>query len=73
VKTLRPSLHAARHAVDRDVLWEIGAKVPDDFYAWVAGEAAAVKSIREILLKENRLDCGSVNLMGYRRQGKVLD
>lgn len=46
---------------------------PDGFYAWVAGEAAAVKSIREILLKENRLDCGSVNLMGCWRQGKVLD
>jgi len=34
---------------------------------------AAVKSIREILLKENRLDRGYVNLMGYWRQGKVRD
>jgi NADPH-dependent ferric siderophore reductase len=59
--------------VDRTILWE--TQVPQDgaFYAWVAGEAGAVKAIRHLLLEERGLPRSATNLMGYWRQGQVRD
>lgn len=60
--------------VDRGILWETQAPPKDDrFYAWVAGEAGAVKAVRQILLKERGLPRTATNLMGYWRIGQVLD
>jgi NADPH-dependent ferric siderophore reductase len=59
--------------IDRDILWNQAAAADDGFYAWVAGEAAAVLAIRAFLITERRLDRGSINLMGYWRMGRALD
>lgn len=60
--------------VDRAILWETQAAPADGrFYAWVAGEAGAVKAIRQILLKERGLPRSMTNLMGYWRRGQVLE
>ncbi|MBW3091545.1 siderophore-interacting protein [Bifidobacterium sp. 82T10] len=58
--------------VDRDLLWE----TPDDarltgFYAWTAGEAAMVRDIRRILLRDHGLDRSRAAFMGYWRDGKA--
>ena len=61
--------------VDRDLLWE----VPDQseredggsLYAWVAGEAAAVREIRRTLVAERHMDRTQVAFMGYWRQGRA--
>ncbi|MPZ36363.1 MAG: siderophore-interacting protein [Rhodospirillales bacterium] len=60
--------------VDRSILWETQAPPNDGrFYSWVAGEAGAVKTIRQILLKERGLPRSATNLMGYWRRGQVLE
>ena len=60
--------------VDRTILWETQA-APEDgpFYVWVAGEAGAVNTIRQILLKERGLPRSATNLMGYWRRGRILE
>jgi NADPH-dependent ferric siderophore reductase len=73
--------------VDVDILWEtparmdtaaIGAsKNPDvpaggmPFYAWIAGEAAAIKDMRRYLVRDVGIDRKQVAFMGYWRQGKA--
>lgn len=59
--------------VDRDILWDRATGASDGFYAWVAGEAMAVRDIRDLLIRDRGLDRRSLNLMGYWRQGRVLD
>lgn len=59
--------------VDREILWETGARSTGGFYAWIAGEAGAVKTIRHVLLKERGFDRAAVNLMGYWRLGQALE
>ncbi|MEI9988579.1 MAG: siderophore-interacting protein [Rhizomicrobium sp.] len=60
--------------VDRSILWETQTPPKDDhFYAWVAGEAGAVKAIRQILIKERAMSRTATNLMGYWRLGRVLE
>lgn len=60
--------------VDRDILWETTpAPSAGAFYAWVAGEAAAVKTIRQNFVVKRGWDRRSVALMGYWRLGKALD
>jgi len=75
--TLRSSVSAAPLVdidVDQTILWETQAPQQDGaFYAWVAGEAGAVKAIRHLLLKEHGLPRSATNLMGYWRQGQVRD
>lgn len=56
--------------VDEDVLWERAASSGNHFYAWVAGETAAVSRIRSLLIKERAIDRRFLNLMGYWRLGK---
>lgn len=42
-------------------------------YAWVAGEAGAVTSIRRFLVREAGIDRGQVAFMGYWRTGRSND
>jgi len=60
--------------IDNAILWETQAPPSDGgFYAWVAGEAGAVKTLRHLLLKERGLPRSATNLMGYWRLGQVLE
>jgi NADPH-dependent ferric siderophore reductase len=60
--------------VDRTILWETQARPQNEaYYAWVAAEAAAVKTIRHHLLREIGLPRSTTNLMGYWRLGQVRD
>jgi NADPH-dependent ferric siderophore reductase len=62
--------------VDGGLLWEVpgdGAipRVEGPFYAWLAGEAGAIKTIRRILVGELGVDRRSVAFMGYWRAGRA--
>ena len=69
--------------VDREILWEVpgmdaatGARIPiderrSDGYAWLAGEAGAIKLIRRHLVAERGIDRQSVAFMGYWRRGRA--
>jgi NADPH-dependent ferric siderophore reductase len=61
--------------VDADTLWEVpepaGSGSP--FYAWLAGEAGMVKTLRRYLVRECGVDRGSVAFMGYWRLGRPED
>lgn len=82
-RSLRPtSAQATRGGlsdidVDREILWEVPENDATDtagassFYAWIAGESAAVKSIRRFLVSELGIDRSSVAFMGYWRLGKA--
>ncbi len=74
-------LVAAKHAgvepdevdVDAAILWEVPeeAAAPDGLYAWVAGEAAVVRSIRRHLVRDVGIDRRAVAFMGYWRTGRA--
>ncbi|WP_250573233.1 siderophore-interacting protein [Nonomuraea sediminis] len=60
--------------VDAELLWE----VPDEaampygpLYAWLAGEAAVIKTLRRHLVAERGMDRRSVAFMGYWRHGRA--
>ena len=73
--------------VDQDMLWETPARMdsaaigasrnPDKpagalpFYAWMAGEAGAIKELRRYLVRDVGIDRKQVAFMGYWRQGKA--
>jgi iron complex transport system ATP-binding protein len=60
--------------VDRELLWESTVEDPVDrspFYAWIAGEAATVRTLRRHLVQDLGIDRRSVAFMGYWRQGKA--
>ncbi|NUR73173.1 MAG: siderophore-interacting protein [Hamadaea sp.] len=57
--------------VDQQLLWEVPEAVPDGRYAWLAGEAGVIKTLRRALVTEYGLDRRSVAFMGYWRQGKA--
>ncbi|WP_347878299.1 siderophore-interacting protein [Actinomyces sp. ZJ308] len=64
--------------VDRELLWDVPrhAKGGDalkrtSLYAWLAGEAAAVRTMRRHLVSERGIDRRSVAFMGYWRQGRA--
>ena len=59
--------------LDEDVLWDRAVSSGNHFYAWVAGETAAVSRIRSLLIKERAVDRRLLNLMGYWRLGKERD
>ncbi|RRD30137.1 siderophore-interacting protein [Actinomyces bowdenii] len=63
--------------VDRDLLWEVprtakgGAALKrTTLYAWLAGEAGAVRAMRRHLVAECGIDRRSVAFMGYWRLGR---
>ncbi|WP_433383843.1 siderophore-interacting protein [Actinoplanes sp. CA-142083] len=59
--------------VDTETLWEVPEDVIDvtRFYAWLAGEAAVIKTLRRHLVAECGVDRRSVAFMGYWRLGKA--
>lgn len=73
--------------VDVDILWETPARMEPaaitasrnpqlpagamPFYAWIAGEAAAIRDLRRYLVREVGIDRKQVAFMGYWRQGKA--
>ncbi|HHX7001662.1 TPA: siderophore-interacting protein [Pseudomonas aeruginosa] len=59
--------------IDEEILWELASPESGNFYAWVAGESAAVMAIRRYLVQERGIDKRHLTLMGYWRLGKVFD
>lgn len=60
--------------VDTTLLWESpgeGAQTSHGLYAWLAGEAAVIKTLRRHLVSERGVNRKSVAFMGYWRQGKA--
>lgn len=59
--------------VDTELLWEVPepSVSPDsDGYAWLAGEAGVIKTLRRHLVTDLGIDRRSVAFMGYWRQGR---
>jgi NADPH-dependent ferric siderophore reductase len=58
--------------VDVDELWEVPEETPATaVYAWLAGEAATIRTLRRHLVAERGMDRRSVAFMGYWRQGRA--
>ncbi|MET0989938.1 MAG: siderophore-interacting protein [Glaciihabitans sp.] len=58
--------------VDVDLLWDSpDDSTGSDFYAWLAGEAGAIKALRRFLVTETGIDRKRVAFMGYWRLGKA--
>ena len=64
--------------IEHDVLWDVpqgepphGAALQGDFYAWLAGEAGAIKALRRFLVSEVGVDRRQVAFMGYWRLGRA--
>ncbi|MPZ29101.1 MAG: siderophore-interacting protein [Micromonosporaceae bacterium] len=62
---------------DRGLLWEVPAGPPEasavQWYAWLAGEAGVIRTLRRHLVSERGLDRRSVAFMGYWRLGRAED
>lgn len=59
--------------IDGELLWDSPAEVAiksDGFYAWFAGEAGMVKTLRRHLVSELGVDRSAVAFLGYWRQGR---
>ncbi|SDG52338.1 NADPH-dependent ferric siderophore reductase, contains FAD-binding and SIP domains [Sinosporangium album] len=56
--------------VDTDILWEVPDPQNGTFYAWLAGEAGVVKTLRRYLVQELGVDRRAVAFMGYWRTGR---
>lgn len=56
--------------IDRELLWDSPGEGDGEFYAWMAGEAATVKTLRRLLVTENGIDRKRVAFMGYWRLGQ---
>jgi NADPH-dependent ferric siderophore reductase len=56
--------------VDRDMIWDSPEDADGDFYAWMAGEAATVKTLRRLLVSTHGVDRKRVAFMGYWRLGQ---
>lgn len=64
--------------VDAEILWEVpvdasGRPLVQDtvLYAWLAGEAGVIKTLRRYLVSEKGVDRKSVAFMGYWRRGRA--
>ncbi|KAA9147853.1 siderophore-interacting protein [Microbacterium lushaniae] len=57
--------------VDRDLLWDAPQDGDGEFYAWIAGEAATVKTLRRMLVSAHGVDRKRVAFMGYWRLGQA--
>lgn len=57
--------------IDGTILWETTAAATKPFYAWIAGEAAVVRSLRRYLVRDAGIDRRQVAFMGYWRQGRA--
>ncbi len=56
--------------VDRELLWDSPEDVHGEFYAWIAGESATIKTLRRLLVSGCGVDRGRVAFMGYWRLGQ---
>jgi len=57
--------------VDPELLWDSPDSIGEAFYAWMAGEAAAIKSLRRAVVTDRGVDRGQVAFMGYWRRGQA--
>ncbi|RLP91411.1 MULTISPECIES: siderophore-interacting protein [unclassified Micromonospora] len=58
--------------VDTEILWEVPEEVPPvPLYAWLAGEAGVIRTLRRHLVAERGLDRRAVAFMGYWRLGRA--
>lgn len=57
--------------VDRDLLWDSPAGSDGEFYAWLAGESATIKTLRRLLVGGCGVDRRRVAFMGYWRLGQA--
>ncbi|ASW55361.1 siderophore-interacting protein [Plantactinospora sp. KBS50] len=58
--------------VDQEILWEVpDAAGPAPLYAWLAGEAGVIRTLRRHLVADRGLDRGAVAFMGYWRLGRA--
>lgn len=56
--------------VDLELLWDSPEAGDGEFYAWIAGEAAMVKTLRRALVTGHGVDRKRVAFMGYWRRGQ---
>ncbi|MFT2816685.1 siderophore-interacting protein [Leifsonia sp. A12D58] len=69
-KSPRPQ-EIAEIDVDVETLWDSPEALQQaGFYAWLAGESAAIKTIRRLLVTQNGIDRKRVAFMGYWRLGQ---
>jgi len=61
--------------VDQELLWEVpsGGAGSGDLYAWLAGEAGVIRTLRRHLVADRGLDRRAVAFMGYWRLGRSED
>lgn len=57
--------------IDDELLWDSPDASGEAFYAWMAGEAAAVKALRRSVVTERGVDRRQVAFMGYWRRGQA--
>ncbi|MFT4229425.1 MAG: siderophore-interacting protein [Microbacterium sp.] len=57
--------------IDRDLLWDSPEDAEGEFYAWIAGEAATIKTLRRLLVTGHGVDRKRVAFMGYWRNGQA--
>jgi NADPH-dependent ferric siderophore reductase len=71
--TVTPGDGGAEAEADSEApLWEVPAEGPHGrWYAWLAGEAGAITSIRRHLVKDLGIDRKCVSFMGYWKQGRA--
>ena len=59
--------------IDATILWETpAASAGHGLYAWLAGEAAAIRGLRRYLVRDVGMDRNAVAFMGYWRKGQAL-
>jgi NADPH-dependent ferric siderophore reductase len=74
---IRPALSTSAQRlddvdVDLELLWDSPEAVTDGhFYAWLAGEACAIKLLRRFLVSETGIDRKRIAFMGYWRAGRA--
>jgi NADPH-dependent ferric siderophore reductase len=57
---------------DEELVWEVPeARDDDGLYAWLAGEASAITTLRRHLVKELGIDRRRVAFMGYWKLGRA--
>ena len=57
--------------MDTQLLWDSpDAPANGGFYAWLAGEAGAIKALRRFLVTDTGVDRTRVAFMGYWRMGR---
>lgn len=59
--------------IDASILWETPVGTAGHgLYAWIAGEAAAIRDLRRYLVRDVGMDRNAVAFMGYWRKGQAL-